>query len=278
VRVRFETIDGANTRFYDAGEGAPLLLLHGVGMPSEVWIRNIPALAREYRVIAPDLLGCGFTEPGRHRDGPVHPYMLDHLAALLDALRLDRVALIGSSLGALLALLLHLRLPARTPALTLVSSGSAFNSDADVKAMYEATWKNGRSAYTDPSRENCLRRMGNLLAAGTEAPEALIFSQMTSYALPGALETFDRRMRAMVDLQSWAAWRVQPRLAEVAAEVLAIFGGRDPRANIDSARQELTKLRGSRFVVFENARHYPQLDETDRFDEEVLKFLRSVFP
>src|SRR5262245_9636549 len=115
-------------------------------MPSEVWIRNIPRLAREYRVIAPDLLGCGFTESGRHHAGPVHPFMLDHLAALLDDLALDRVTVIGSSLGALLALLLHLRLPQRTPALVLVSSGSAFNNDADVKSMYEATWKNGRSA------------------------------------------------------------------------------------------------------------------------------------
>jgi pimeloyl-ACP methyl ester carboxylesterase len=85
-------------------------------------------------------------------------------------------------------------------------------------------------------------------------------------------------MMAMVDIESWSAWRVQPRLAEVSAKVLAIFGGRDPRANIDTARHELAKVSDSRFVVFENARHYPQIDETDRFDDEVLKFLRASFP
>jgi pimeloyl-ACP methyl ester carboxylesterase len=266
------------TRFYEAGEGAPLLLLHGVGMPAEVWIQNIPALAEGYRVIAPDLVGCGFTDSGRYRDGPVHPFMLDHLEALLDDRGIKDVAVVGSSLGALLALLLHLRLPERTPALVLVSSGSAFNSDDELRAMYQATWQNGRSAYTEPSHENCIRRMSSILAAGTKCPEALIFSQMTSYALPGALDVFDRRMKAMADIESWAQWRVQPRLAEVSAKVLAIFGSRDPRANVTTARQELAKIRDSRLVVFEEARHYPQLDDSARFDSEVLRFLRDAFP
>jgi pimeloyl-ACP methyl ester carboxylesterase len=151
-------------------------------LPAEVWIRNIPSLSAGYRVIAPDLLGCGFMEPGRYRGGAVHLYMIDHLAALMDRLELPRVAVIGSSLGALLALLLHLRLPQRTPALTLVSSRLTFNGDADLKAMYEATWRNGRCAYTDPSRQNCLGRLASIVAPGTEIPEPLLFAQMTSYA------------------------------------------------------------------------------------------------
>ena len=247
-------------------------------MPAEVWIRNIPSLSARYRVIAPDLLGCGFTEPGRYTAGAVHPYMIDHLAALMDRLELPQAAVIGSSLGALLALLLHLRLPQRTPALTLVSSGSAFNGDADLKAMYEATWRNGRSAYSDPSRQNCMRRMASIVAPGTEIPEALLFAQMNSYALPGALEAFDRRMTALADLESWRLWRVQPRLVEVTAKVLAIFGGQDPRANVETARQELRKIKGSWLVVFDNAKHYPHLDDAPRFDREVLGFLADIYP
>ncbi|MGE0038140.1 MAG: alpha/beta fold hydrolase [Xanthobacteraceae bacterium] len=266
------------TRFYDAGEGLPVLLLHGVGMPADVWIRNIPSLAERYRVIAPDLLGCGFTEPGRYREGAAHPYMIDHLITLMDRLDLSRTAVIGSSLGALLALLLHLRQPERIPVLTLVSSGSAFNSDADLKTMYEATWKNGRSAFVDPSRQNCMRRMASIVAPGTEIPEALLFAQMTSYAMPGAIEVFDRRMASLADLDSWRQWRVQPRLPEVTAKVLAIFGGKDPRANVETARENLKAVKGSRLVVFADSRHYPQLDEAERFDGEVLNFLAESYP
>jgi hypothetical protein len=44
-------------------------------------------------------------------------------------------------------------------------------------------------------------------------------------------------------------------------EGLAIFGGQDPRANVETARQELQKIEGSRLVLFENAKNYPQLDD-----------------
>ena len=278
MKVKFREIDGAMTRYFDAGEGPPVLLLHGVGMPAEVWIGNIPVLANRYRVIAPDLLGCGFTGIGQYREGAPHPHMISHLVALMNELDIPRAAVIGSSLGALLALLLHLRLPQRIPVLTLVSSGSAFNSDADLKSMYQATWKNGHSAYADPSWQNCMRRMASIVTAGTTIPEALLFAQMTSYALPGAVEAFDQRMKALVDLDGWLPWRVQPRLPQVSAKVLAIFDAQDPRANIESARQELQKIAGSRLIVFENARHYPQLDETERFNREVLAFLREALP
>jgi pimeloyl-ACP methyl ester carboxylesterase len=186
--------------------------------------------------------------------------------------------MLNECLGALLALLLHLQLPERTPALTLVSSGSSFNSEADLKTMYEVTWKNGRSAYLDPSRQNCMQRMTSIVAPGTEIPEALLFAQMTSYALPGAIEMLDRRMTALADLDSWRQWRVQPRLPEVTAKVLAIFGDQDPRANVETARAELNKVKDSRLVVFANARHYPQLDEPERFDGEVLNFLTETYP
>jgi pimeloyl-ACP methyl ester carboxylesterase len=120
--------------------------------------------------------------------------------------------------------------------------------------------------------------MASIVAPGTEIPEALLFAPMTSYALPGALEVFDRRMAALAELDTWREWRVQPHLPQVTAQVLAIFGGRDPRANIETARTELAKVENSRLVVFDNARHYPHLDEPERFDREVLDFLGETYP
>jgi len=279
MRIKYQKIDGAMTRYYEAGNGPSVLLLHGVGMPAEVWIRSIPALATRYHVVAPDLLGCGFTERGRYREGPLHPDMLDHLFELMDTLELSKVASIGSSLGALLAIHMHLRAPQRVPCLTLVSSGSAFNTDSDLKKMYEATWKNGRSVYLDPSKENCVRRMRAIVSPETEIPEELLTAQMSSYPLPGAMEIFENRMKSLIDIDSWQEWRVQPQLQRVSAKVLAIFGGQDPRANLESARDELRKIPGSRLSVFPSARHYPQLDDTARFNKELLGFLNEAhFP
>lgn len=273
MRVRFAEVAGVLTRYYEAGEGPAVLLLHGVGMQAEVWMRTLPALAERFRVIAPDMLGCGFTGTGAWRDGPVHGPMLEHLAALADSLGLARFAVVGSSLGALFALLLHRAMPERTPSLVLVSSGSAFNDDAGLKAMYQAVWANGRRAYEAPYFDNCVQRLRTVLGPDAEVPEALVYAQMTSYALPGALEAFNRRLQALSDVEAWRPWRVQPHLGDVRADVLAVFGGRDPRANVEVARAELARIPRSRLSVYENARHYPQLEEPERFNRDVGEFL-----
>jgi 2-hydroxymuconate-semialdehyde hydrolase len=276
MRIAFRTVNDALTRYYDAGAGYPIVLLHGTAMTAEVWIENIPVLARQNRVIAPDLLGCGFTEPGRYRGGPPHPHMLDHLTALFDELDLKSFVLGGSSFGALLALLLHLRMPERIPGLLLVSSGSAVNTDEQLERAYEGGRQNGRAVFENPSYENCIRRMRNIVGPDVVIPEALLFAQMTSYALPGALQSFEQRREALLDLDSWRAWRAQPHLDKITARTLAVFGSHDPRANLESAGRELAKIRDCTLLIFDNVRHYPQLENPQRFNKHVQTFLAAL--
>ncbi|GAB2730838.1 alpha/beta fold hydrolase [Streptomyces bullii] len=86
------------------GSGEPLLLLHGIGHHRQVWDPVIPALAAERDVIAIDLPGCGRSEA--LPDGMAHdlPTMNAVLAALCEALEIDRPHVAGNSLGGLLAL------------------------------------------------------------------------------------------------------------------------------------------------------------------------------
>ena len=104
-------VDGASHRVVDlpglrvhvaeAGRGDPVVLLHTVFEHWYAWRHVIPRLATRYRVICPDLRGCGWT------DAPRHGYEKESLAAdvvnLLDALGLDKVRLVGHSLGGLVA-------------------------------------------------------------------------------------------------------------------------------------------------------------------------------
>ncbi|MFJ8467936.1 alpha/beta fold hydrolase [Streptomyces swartbergensis] len=86
------------------GSGEPLLLLHGIGHHRQVWDPVIPALAAERDVIAVDLPGCG--ESPALPDGMAHdlPTMNTVLAALCEALEIERPHVAGNSLGGLLAL------------------------------------------------------------------------------------------------------------------------------------------------------------------------------
>ena len=91
MRVKFTEVNGIPTRYHHEGSGYPLLLIHGVGVSGECWLRNIDALAEDFQVIAPDCIGTGFTGIGDWQGGPPHPYTVKHLIGLADQLGFDQV-------------------------------------------------------------------------------------------------------------------------------------------------------------------------------------------
>ena len=109
--VRHRFVETSRLRFHvaEVGEGEPVLLLHGWPQHWYAWRYVIPLLARSHRVIAPDLRGFGWTEAPRYgyRTGE----LVEDLVALLDALTLERVWVVGHELGGRLGFHLSLRLP-----------------------------------------------------------------------------------------------------------------------------------------------------------------------
>src|SRR5450631_4295917 len=97
---------GIRTNVHDIGEGFPVMLIHGSGPGVSAWANwrlVMPELARQARVVAPDMVGFGFT------DRPVDPqYNMDTWVAqavgVMDAMGLERVDLVGNSFGGALAL------------------------------------------------------------------------------------------------------------------------------------------------------------------------------
>ena len=92
---------GIRTNVHDVGEGAPVVLIHGSGPGVTAWANwrtVIPALSTHRRVVAPDMVGFGFTErPSDIAYG--REAWVAHLVDLLDAMELDRVDLVGNSFG-----------------------------------------------------------------------------------------------------------------------------------------------------------------------------------
>jgi len=111
VEHRFVDLPGLRMHVAEAGHGDPFVLLHGFPQHWWEWRKVIPGLAEHYRVICPDLRGFGWS------DAPPGGYEKEQLAAdivaLLDALELDRVRLVGHDWGGVIGFLLCLRHPER---------------------------------------------------------------------------------------------------------------------------------------------------------------------
>ncbi|HYQ82827.1 MAG TPA: alpha/beta fold hydrolase [Rubrobacter sp.] len=113
-------IDGLPIRYLSAGEGPPLVLLHGAGDNALDWRLVMPTLAATHRVYAPDLPG---SPDSARPDAAYSPAFFEWFAVgFLDALGIGRATFVGNSLGGLVALRLALSDPARVTALVLVDS------------------------------------------------------------------------------------------------------------------------------------------------------------
>ena len=126
-------VDGLKVRYFEAGEGAPVLLLHGasLGSSADVWARNlVPLAAHRLRVIAPDLPGFGET------DNPADvslSYRRKFVLAFMDALKLERAALVGHSQAGRIALDLALSHPARVSKVVVLATGSLLPERAEAE-------------------------------------------------------------------------------------------------------------------------------------------------
>jgi len=267
MRVFFQDFGGIQTRFYRAGSGEPVVLLHGAGVSSDTWCRNIGPLSQYFSVYAPDTLGHGFTGSGDYRSGPPFAPAIEHLVSFVDGLGLERFSVVGSSYGALLAALLYFRLPGRVSRLIFNSSGSLVNSDDGHKKGVQAAYDNGLSAIENPTQENCRRRMQRIFFDPAAVPEEVILMQMTLYSMPGAREAFERRLRGLMDVEACRPFYVFDRLHEIAVPTLMVWGREDPRSDYERALEAARRMPDARMVTLERCKHHPHMEYPERFNE-----------
>lgn len=279
MQASFVEIGGVRTRYLHAGSGYPILLLHGVGMAADSWIENMEALAGEFDVYAPDMLGCGFTPLNAPNnappDGPPQLAMVAHLSALIDHLGLDKFAIVGSSLGGLIAALQYFEMPDRVESITFAGSAALFAAEKnELKEIFAASFKNGSMAYADISIETLRQRLANIVHDIAVIPDYVLHTQMTSYALPWSLAAYQHRMQGMLTAldASDAGW-VRHRLGEIAVPSLAIAGDEDPRTNDDWEAQAIAGIANARRVAFAHCGHLPHLEYPDKFNRLIARFV-----
>ena len=276
--VEFRTIHGCRRAFRQAGQGPPMLLLHGLGDSSAAWAVLLPELARTHRVIAPDLLGHGCSDtPRGDYSIPAHA---NDLRDLLGALRIRRATVIGHSLGGGLAMQLAYQFPHLVDRLVLVAPGGVTRDVHQLLRLMALPGGDKLLALVQvPAVRAALRRSGRSLVAalrrtGVEIPD--ITGALDALSRPGQQRAFLRTLRSVVDWQGQVMCMLDRNQLPDGLPVLLVWGNRDPIIPVAHAELARQAIPGSRLEVFPGAGHFPHRTDPARFLAVVRDFLPST--
>jgi 2-hydroxy-6-oxonona-2,4-dienedioate hydrolase len=274
MRVRFIDVDGVPTRCFVAGcEGDyPILLLHGITLNAEIWLRNIDVLARDFYVVAPDMLGHGFTGPIAIDDRPLLRRKVAHLARLVDVLGFDTFCASGCSYGALVAILLYFDCPERMNKLVINGSGSSFNTDAQLIANMQSTYDDLKPVIANATSDYWHARIGRGFFDPAKIPGEIVTSLMTCYAQPWAVNAWERSILDLLDLQALRPFRVLDRIEAIKVDSLVVWGREDRGAIYESAVAAVRRMPAARLETFEQCGHFPMIEHPARYNELLRTF------
>lgn len=273
MEIRFANIDGVRTRYLVAGSGAPIMLIHGIGLSLECWLRNIAPLSERHTVVAMDLLGHGFTDAVPFDGVASQVANARHLHKLAAHLGWQQYAVAGSSYGALVAALMYFQAPERVRRLALIGSASTFQSEQDQARTLRAAAANARQALGRPTFESCRKRVEAIVYDASAVPEALLWPQLTIYALPDRLSAYEQTIQSCIDCIGEPDSRARWRLEQIDAPTWVITGRDDIRADWREHELGAARVAGARLSIYEKCGHLPFLEHAERFNADLLEFL-----
>lgn len=257
---------GIATNVHDHGAGDAVLLLHGSGPGVSAWANwrlTIPALSAGHRVVAPDLVGFGFTE--RPEDAA---YDLDHWIAhavgVLDALGIARAHVVGNSFGGSVALGLAIRHPDRVGRLVLMgSTGVPFTLTPGLDRVW--------------GYEPSVAAMAGLLELFAYDPTAvgpdLADLRFRASTRDGVQEAYRRMFPAPRQSALDAITHDPADIARIAAPTLIVHGRDDRVIPVDNAFALLRLIDDARLHVYGRCGHWTQIEYADDFARLVRDFL-----
>lgn len=278
MTVNEQNIDvgGLPVRYLTAGEGPPLVLLHALGESALDWRWVLPALARTHRVYAVDLPGFGYS--GKPSAEYSSAFFARFVGVYLDALGLERAALVGNSLGGLVALRLALSEPARVRALGLVASaglGWAVTYDLRLPILPgygEAAIAWGKTPLGAAQR--AWLRVPLLFARPERVPVEWITEQTRIAQLSGFTEAAISALRAHVDMGGQREV-LADQLPHLEMPALIVWGKRDRVFPYSQAQKAVSCLRQGFLELIPDCGHLPQIEQPDRFAAILGQFLNG---
>lgn len=257
--MALETINGIDIDYADVGEGDAVILLHGLGSTKKDWDLQIPVLSQKFRVVAVDFRAHGNSEKVPKEQSV--ELMTEDIFRLMQFLKIQKASLVGFSMGGAVAFQMAFSHPEMVDKLVILNSGPDFNNakDSGVDILGERT---------RIIKEQGFGTLAKTIAAGMfpdenqkvwrdEFEQRLVNNDEDAY-----LKTFGELMN----------WGMGEKITEIPHQTLVIASDMD-YTSVDYKKSYVEKMQNARLVVVENSRHGIVLDQAEKLNDELLKFL-----
>jgi 2-hydroxy-6-oxonona-2,4-dienedioate hydrolase len=260
MQEQFITVDGHKIRYLrDGSSKKTLVLIHGLGASAERWELAMPYFSKHYTVIVPDLIGFG------RSDKPYVDYTIEFFAkflkTFLDEIGIQKLSIIGSSLGGQIAIEYAANNHDSVEKLLLVSPAGAMRQSTPALDAYimAALYPDETSAQTAFS-----------MMTGNEKkiPPKIIEGFVERMKMPNAKFAF---MSTVLGLKN--APEIDQYLKLIKTPTLVIWGELDPVIPVTYAEQFVKQIQDCRFYKMENCGHTPYVESPEEFASIALDFL-----
>lgn len=255
---------GANIYWDEQGQGTPLLLIMGLGYPSDMWHRARPELAAHYRTIALDNRGAGRSDapPGRYSIA----LMASDAAAVLDAAGVGRAHIFGVSMGGMIAQEFALQYPKRVRSLILACThpGGLHASPPKI-GIITALW--ARATMTPEEAKEVFIPILYDPSTPREYSDEDMAILRNWIPTPAAFRT---QLRAIF----W--WHSYRRLPQITARTLVIHGDSDRLVPPKNGKLIASRIPGAKLVMIPHAGHIFGTDQPEASRQAVAEFLSQV--
>jgi pimeloyl-ACP methyl ester carboxylesterase len=272
---RFTEVDGVRVHYQEAGpsDAAPIVLIHGFASSNLVWSKVLLELAAAgFRVIAPDLLGYGYSGKPRELDYTIGS-QARMIVSLLGELGIERTTIVGSSYGGAVAANIALDNPALVEKLILVG---AVTNNAPTRFLLMRLFSSPiigdiLSPLLMGSRRLLRRRMKRVYDR-----HAWVLDERRVHARHLPLQTRGTHRAIIRTVRRWDAERVSRDAHLLTLPTLLLWGDKDREVPLENGERLQEKLPNSRLLVFAECGHLPHEEYPQEFTTIITEFLRDA--
>ena len=260
MEEKFVTIGANKIRYLEVGGSSKsVVLVHGLGASAERWEYVIPYLSKKYHVIAPDLIGFGYS------DKPSVDYTPElfskFLSDFLNTIGLSKASLVGSSLGGQIVAEYASTQNKIIEKIVLVSPSGFMNHSTPTLDAYIM-------AALYPNQDAARTAFQMMAAPNIQVDNRIIENFVQRMALPNAKMAF---MSTVLALRNSAD--MEKKLESINVPTLIIWGKHDSLVPIKYSKEFISSIRNCQFVTMEECGHTPFVEEPEKFSKILLDFL-----